>query len=168
MRALESHDNPHRIIAEASGELTEMAKTLLPREKSLKKLCQRIRPMPTNPTSLFDLHIDSNLKSLGGNSFLLFDTGPGSDRMVILEPKKIKRFSPLHQFGWQMARLRWFLVSLHNSILCMHLLEEFTLFAMDTYCLRYIYYFQGRALYITEECGRLSDSCVLTLIHSTF
>ena len=98
IRALESHDNPHRIIAEASGELTEMAKTLLPCEKSLKKLCQRVRPMPANPTSLFDLHIDSNLKSLGGNNFLLFDTGPGIDRMIIFgteENKKILSFASI-------------------------------------------------------------------------
>ena len=33
-RALESHDNPHRIIAEASGNLSQIAKTLLPRKKS--------------------------------------------------------------------------------------------------------------------------------------
>ncbi len=39
-RALESHDNPHRIIAEASGQLSNIANTLLPREKSFKKICQ--------------------------------------------------------------------------------------------------------------------------------
>ena len=88
-----------------------MAKTLLPCEKSLKKLCQRVRPMPANPTSLFDLHIDSNLKSLGGNNFLLFDTGPGIDRMIIFGTEGKKKFYPLHQFGWQMEHLRWFLVS---------------------------------------------------------
>ena len=36
-RAKESHDNPHRIIAEIAGKMSEIAKTLLPPEKSLKK-----------------------------------------------------------------------------------------------------------------------------------
>ena len=38
-RAQESHDNPHRIVAEISGSMSEIAKTLLPPEKSLKRTC---------------------------------------------------------------------------------------------------------------------------------
>ena len=97
-RALGSHDNPHRIIAEASGQLSNIAKTLLPREKGFKKICQRIRPAPTNPTTLFDLHFDENIQTLGGNNFLAYDSGPGLDRIVMFsteENKKILSYSTI-------------------------------------------------------------------------
>ena len=87
---------PHRIIAEASGQLSNIAKTLLPREKSLKKICQRIRPVPTNPTTLFDLHFDENIQTLGGYNFLAYDSGPGMDRIIMFsteENKKILSYS---------------------------------------------------------------------------
>ncbi|KAI6651442.1 FLYWCH zinc finger domain protein [Oopsacas minuta] len=67
-RTLESHDNPLRIIAEASGNLSQMRK-LFYSLKKLKKICQRIRPSPTNHTDLFDLHVDENIQTLGRTSF---------------------------------------------------------------------------------------------------
>ena len=125
--------------------------------------------MPTNPTSLFDLHIDSNLKSLGGNSFLLFDTGPGIDRMIIFgieENKIILSFASI----WMADGTFKVIPSLFAQLYTVHALVGGVYPFRDGHLLPsiYIYYFQGRALYITEECGRLSDSCVLTLIHSAF
>ena len=69
-RARETHDNPHNIIAEATSNLSETAKTLLPPEKSLKKLCHGARPTPSsaNPKSLCDLQIDENFSTLGGKN----------------------------------------------------------------------------------------------------
>ena len=96
--ALVSNDNPHRIIAEESRMLSNFAKTLLPCEKSLKKICQRVRPTPTNPTNLFDLYVDQNIQTLSGNNFLLYDSGPGINRIVMFstaENKKILSFSKI-------------------------------------------------------------------------
>ena len=89
-RAQESHDNPHRIVAEISGSMSEIAKTLLPPEKSLKRTCQRARPARANPTSLLDLVIDQNIKTLGGKEFLIYDSGPGSDRILMFGTEENK------------------------------------------------------------------------------
>ena len=97
-RARETHDNPHNIIAEAASNLSETAKTLLPPEKSLKKLCHRARPTPSsaNPKSLCDLQIDENFSTLGGEKFLIYDSGPELDRIIMFgseENKNIVSFS---------------------------------------------------------------------------
>ena len=90
-RARETNDNPHRIIA-------EVAKTLLPSEKSLKKICHRARPAPVNPTSLCDLIMDENFQTLGGKRFLLYDSGPELDRILMFgteENKNILSYSTI-------------------------------------------------------------------------
>ena len=89
-RAQESHDNPHRIVAEISGSMSEIAKTLLPPEKSLKRTCQRARPARANPTSLLDLIIDQNIKTLGGKEFFIYDSVPGSDRILMFGTEENK------------------------------------------------------------------------------
>ena len=97
-RARETNDNPHRVIAEVSGKLSDVAKTLLLSEKSLKKICHRARPAPVNPTSLCDLIMDGNLQTLGGKRFLLYDFGPGLDRILMFgteENKNILSYSTI-------------------------------------------------------------------------
>ena len=54
--------NPHRIIAKESGKLSNIAKTPPPK---FKEICQRLRLIPTNLATLFNLHSDKNIKTLG-------------------------------------------------------------------------------------------------------
>ena len=78
--------------------LSTFAKTLLPCDKSLKKIRQRVRPTPTNPTNLFDLYVDQNIQTLSGNNFLLYDSGPGINKIVMFstaENRKILSFSKI-------------------------------------------------------------------------
>ena len=70
--------------------MSEIAKTLLPPEKSLKRTCQRARPARANPTSLLDLVIDQNIKNLGGKEFLIYDSVPGSDRILMFGTEENK------------------------------------------------------------------------------
>ena len=63
-----------------------------------QKICQRVRPTPTNPTNLFDLYVDQNIQTLSGNNFLLYDSGSGINRIVIFstaENRKIISFSKI-------------------------------------------------------------------------
>ena len=58
--------------------------------------------MPTNPTTLFDLHFDENTQTLGGYNFLAYDSGPGMDRIIMFsteENKKILSYSTIWMAG---------------------------------------------------------------------
>ena len=161
-RALESHDNPHRIIAEASGNLSQIAKTLLPREKSLKTICQRVRPSPTNPTDIFDLHVDENIQTLGGNSFLAYDSGPGIDRIIMFvteENKKILSFSSI----WMADGTFKVVPSLFAQLYTVHALVGGVYRFRDGHLLPSIYILPGK---IIEKCGRSLNSCVQIQIHN--
>ena len=98
-RAQVTHDNPHRIIAEASACLSESAKVLLPTEKTLKKFCKRMRPVQANPTSLHDLVMDNSLQTLGGKNFLIYDSGAGSDEILMFGAEENMNVYHLLQYG---------------------------------------------------------------------
>ena len=70
-RGRETHDNSHRIIAEAHGKLSQTAKTLLLHEKCMNKLCYIPRQASlANPRSLCDIVMDENFITLGGKSYI--------------------------------------------------------------------------------------------------
>ena len=66
--------------------------------RSLKKVCQRMRPVPGNPTYLPDFVINDNLYTLGGD-FLIFDSDDGL--IEFLELRKITTFYHFLLYGWR-------------------------------------------------------------------
>ena len=87
-KAQETQDITHHIIGQRVMVLTEGAAAKLPRLESLKRTIRRQRQSTTNfrpqPATLEDLQIpDEYQRTNKGDLFLLFDSGPETQRILI-------------------------------------------------------------------------------------
>ena len=87
-KAQETQDTTHHIIGQRVMVLTEGAAAKLPKLESLKRTIRRQRQSTTNfrpkPATLEDLQIpDEYQRTNKGDLFLLFDSGPETQRNVI-------------------------------------------------------------------------------------
>src|SRR5207237_2426103 len=83
-----TRDIPSRIVADATALLPEAVAGALPKpdllNKMIRRVCEVQSKVPTNPTDLAQLQIpDEFTKTLAGEDFLSFDSGPGSDRILV-------------------------------------------------------------------------------------
>ena len=86
-KAQETQDTTHHIIGQGVMVLTEGAAAKLPKLESLKRTIRRQRQSTTNfrpqPATLEDLQIpDEYQRTNKGDLFLLFDSGPETQRIV--------------------------------------------------------------------------------------
>lgn len=87
-KALNSSEVPKSVIATVTAAVSPSVAALLPSVDQMKRTIQRIRekencPAPL-PTSLEEMQIpDSLLKTLTGNKFLLYDSGPTNKRILM-------------------------------------------------------------------------------------
>lgn len=87
-RAVVTQKSTHLIVAATSSEVTGAVAGQLPSVRGIKQTIRRVRreqkiPLPT-PTNLQDLIIPDSYKiTISGENFLLFDSGPGTNRFLI-------------------------------------------------------------------------------------
>ena len=92
-RAANTQESTHQIVATVSAGVTAAAAGQLPSVPAIKQTIRRAHrqlqiPL-TNPTSLQDLIIpDSYKTTIGGENFLLFDSGPGQNRILIFSTQR--------------------------------------------------------------------------------
>ena len=87
-KARDSQDSSHHIVGECLQTVTEGAAAKLPKLDSLKRTIQRQRvrqqAAPVQPTSLEQLTLPEEYKqSSKGEQFLLYDSGPETQRILI-------------------------------------------------------------------------------------
>ena len=92
-KAKESQDSTHPIIVDSVLTATEGIAANLPKLDSLKRTIQRQRERvltaPVQPTSLQELELPSEfMRTANEEVFLLYDSGPVADRMLIFGTHK--------------------------------------------------------------------------------
>ncbi|CAG7729356.1 unnamed protein product [Allacma fusca] len=91
-RASRSHVTPANIVADALSARTDHVITSLPLERTLTRLVRKVRHREDlnepRPLSLVDLVIPDRLKvTQSGEPFLLSDSGPGPQRILLFSTK---------------------------------------------------------------------------------
>lgn len=81
------------IVETISQQVPEAAASQLPSVSCMKRKIQRVRQkqevVPANPTNLTDLRIPVEFtKNSVGEPFLLFDSGPGEQRILLFSTQK--------------------------------------------------------------------------------
>lgn len=92
----EAAKNDHRKSREIVGEISSLAnasiKPVLPSATQMMRTVQRMRAKgkcPKNPSSLEELDFpDDYTKTLDGQDFLIFDSGPGEERILIFSTEE--------------------------------------------------------------------------------
>lgn len=91
-RALVCQETTQRVVSAETHMLTEAVCGQLPSIPLMKKAVQRIRSKNNeafaNPTSLLDLVIPATYSKIKDEPFLLYDSGPVQDRLLIFSTKK--------------------------------------------------------------------------------
>lgn len=91
-KAEESVDDRGRnVIAKLNENLSVSVAAALPKTKSMAQTIRRVRvnkDIPPAPTSLDDLVIPESLKSIKDEKFLLYDSGPGPNRILIFSTQR--------------------------------------------------------------------------------
>lgn len=87
-RAVATQESTHQIVATVSSDVGTAVAGQLPTVRNIKQTIRRVRrqvraPLPT-PLNLQDLELPDNFKrTMAGNDFLLYDSGPGQHRTLI-------------------------------------------------------------------------------------
>ena len=87
-------DNSHRIVGESLLTVSEGTAAKFPKLNSLKRTIQRQRVLaaPIQPLSLVELEIPMEYRSTAkGEMFLLYDSGPDPEKILIFGRVKILR-----------------------------------------------------------------------------
>ena len=124
--ATTSSDGTDNIVTTATSDLQEAATTQLPAEYSLKRTVQRKRVAlqnhPAEPKHLEDLVIPDAFKEFeDGTKFLVYDSGPGSNRICIFSTQanlellsRSEQFFSDGTFSTAPRRLFYQLYSIHG------------------------------------------------------
>ena len=119
---------------------------------ALPPLTKPTRLVPANPISLHDLVMDDSLQTLGGKNFLIYDSGAGSDRILMFgteENRNILLFASI----WRMGHLKQYLLYLYNCTLFMDCLEVVIRYAMVICFPVSIFCYLARVNICIKECG---------------
>ncbi|RWS08330.1 hypothetical protein B4U80_10400, partial [Leptotrombidium deliense] len=92
-RATTSFDTPQQIIANVAGGVCATVACNLPAIDLMKRTIQRTRgrssDAPNNPQTREELVIPERyMKTLNGEDFLFYDSGPGQDRIIVFATTK--------------------------------------------------------------------------------
>lgn len=90
-KAKETLDRGRNVIAKVNNNLPVSIAAALPKMKSMSQTVRRVRvnnEIPAAPTSLEDLVIPETLKSIKDVKFLLYDFGPGPNRILIFTTER--------------------------------------------------------------------------------
>lgn len=141
-KSTESIDRGRTVVAKLNENMDVATAASLPSTKSMMQTVRREREdsdLPKNPKSLHDLEIPESFKTINGKLFLLHDSGPGPNRILMYSTAEnlelLKRadvmaidgtfdivpplFEQLYTVqGKQQCDMTWFFVS-KFSIYCM-------------------------------------------------
>lgn len=84
--ASSTNDRPVQIIQNAVSNISQNSYSSLPNRQALRKQINRVRDknMPSQPRSLQDINIPSNLRlTINGNQFLAKELEIGNEKMII-------------------------------------------------------------------------------------
>lgn len=105
-KALETVDSGRAVLAKLSTNMDVATAATLPNTKSMLQTVKRQRrdnDLPKIPTSLLDLEIPDEYKLVDGENFLLHDSGPGRNRVLIFSTEKnlqlLARSEAMHMDG---------------------------------------------------------------------
>lgn len=82
----ESLDSGRTVVAKLNENMDVATAASMPSTKSMLQTVRRKRAncdLPRNPTSLLDLEIPERFKVINGNLFLMYDSGPGPNRILM-------------------------------------------------------------------------------------
>ena len=100
-KARDSQDSSHQIVGQSLLMVSEGTAAKLPKLDSLKRTIQRQR---VQPTSLEQLALPPEYQQIAkGEQFLLYDSGPESQRILIFGTQHNLEMLRLSDFGWLMA-----------------------------------------------------------------
>lgn len=91
--AKRTQDAPHFIVSTASVGVSQAAAAILPKVSSIKRTIRNVRTKheaaPALPVHRSDIVIPENYKNTkNGEEFLLFDSGPTEDRLLIFSTRR--------------------------------------------------------------------------------
>ena len=130
-KARDSQDTSHQIVGECYY-VSEGTAAKLPKLDSLKRTIQLQRVLqlaaPVQTTSLKQLALPpENQQTAKEEQFLLYDTGPEKQRMLIFGTQRTSRCCHYPTTGWLMAPSRRYLLSSPRCTRCMHSGEHLSL-----------------------------------------
>ncbi|XP_029645758.1 uncharacterized protein LOC115219713 [Octopus sinensis] len=89
----ETHDSPQYVILNAASDISNLTVPALPPLSSIKRTIRRVRqreicglPVPNHRKDI--TFLDEYTKTNRGDDFLLFDSGPSEDRMLIFSTRQ--------------------------------------------------------------------------------
>lgn len=90
-KAEESLDRGRNVISKLNENVSVTVAASLPKSKSMVQTIRRVRvnnDIPAAPTTLIDLIIPENMKNIGDVPFLLYDSGPSANRILIFSTQR--------------------------------------------------------------------------------
>lgn len=90
-KAVDTVDHGRAVIAKLSTNMDVATAASMPSTKAMLQSVKRERrdnDLPKNATSLIDLEIPESYKSIDGTPFLLYDSGPGRNRILIFSTQR--------------------------------------------------------------------------------
>lgn len=96
-QALRTNDKPQNIVCDATVSCSKSASGILPNfcciKKTIRRTRRKINGVPIAPTSLRELKIPDDYKrTVAGKNFLLYDSGPTNDRILVFSTEENLNF----------------------------------------------------------------------------
>ena len=99
-KARDSQDSSHHIVGKGLETVTEGTAAKLPKLDSLKRTIQRQQAAPVQPATLELLTLPEEYKRTSkGEQFLLYDSGPVSQRIIIFGTQRNLEMLQLSSVG---------------------------------------------------------------------
>ena len=106
-KAKDSQDSSHHIVSEGLETVTEGTAAKLPKLDSFKRTIQRQQAAPVQPATLEQLPLPEEYKKISkGEQFLLYDSGPMSQRILIFGSNGTRQCCSCPVSCWLMALSR--------------------------------------------------------------